>query len=387
MRKFTAVLLVLVIVFSLFGCQKSSDDSSEKSSCTVPEMLVAQAVTMAQQLGLSAKPAYLGALDTAADAISQAGVFQQVASSKPTGAKSFSVDQQDFPRKITELCGKFATASQVAASGMLTFRAQISLPKTLEATTAVILQYGSRCAVIVVFEPLKDKLVSAWTYPLFPKVAERVLAVYGEDAEDWGASQVTECCQAAADIDFSAKYTGKTMDADDYAALATSVFANVKTLNSKQVSQYTTVGSIVEQVVTVSKLLSNGITETQVYNFPAAQDQIDKILATADPQLSQLTAQRVYLAMPNKIANAHGAQWMAASSILNALLQQTRLGATAAENEAPVLVLLGLSDQYSIVMSIYPSQHNTYLYSFSCLPLSFSDAQARMKAMGATVMQ
>lgn len=386
MRKITAIFLVFVLVFGLFGCQKAPQQAS---SCSVPEMLIAQAASMAQQIGMSASPAYLGAMNTTADVTAQAAIFQAAATQEPTGAKSFSIDQRNFSAKVLELLRKFASSSQLALCGTLAYSQQISLPKTLEITTVVIVEYSARCNIIVVFQPLENGRVSAWAYPLVPGVSERVLEIYGQHAEEWGGSQVQECCEAAADVDFYAEPTGKAIDADYYAALATSVFANVKPVSANQVSQYTTSASIVEQVVSISKNLTDGILSTQVYKIPvSAQEQIDNILAKAgNEQLEELTAQRVYLALPSQMITAHGSKWLSISNILGNLLHLNLLGVTAVENEEPVLVLLELSGDFTVVMCIYPSAYNTYLYSFAVLPAAFSDAQARMEKAGATMMQ
>lgn len=386
MRKLTALILVVVMVFGLCGCKNNDQDSSKKS-CTVPEMLIAQAVNMAQQVSLRADGDYLNAISASAQVISMATPFRKAAGTEASAARSFTVNAKNLQAKVQQFSNEVGGSTQLACSSMLSVSTVISLPKTLQEATAVYLRYSS-CHFIVSFEPLKDNLVAVWAYPLLPNVGRKVIATFGTDAEEWGASQIQECCKAAADVNFSAKHTERTADASHYTSLSKVAFAHVEKLSAKQISTFTKQAAVIQQTVAASEALAAGIRSAQVYaHSKQTQEQVASTLAQAiDPKLEAYTTQQIYLSVPTQMATTFGENWVATNSILATMLKTGNLGMTAKAGEAPVLMLLELTGEFTIVMSIYPTAYNTYVYSFACLPLTYSDAQEMIESMGAEAL-
>lgn len=387
MRKYIAFLLVFVMIFSLFGCKKT--DETEKNSANLQEMLLFQAVTMAQQIGLSAEGKNMEALTVSPQIISLASSFRQAGSTYPAEAKIFPASNKITPAIILQMCAEIYGAPQVSASSALTIRTQIVLPKTLKDSVSVYLRYSDRCHFLVIFEPQENGIVSVWAYPLFANVVNKVLNIHTTKAEEWAGPQIEESCKAAADSNYNAGYTAVTPNAAHYSALATSLFADYKKISGKQISGMTDQKEVIAKALAISESLANGIQEVAVYDHPASmQSQVDEVLAQlTKPALAQAMTERLYLAVPNQMAATHGADWLTVSSILSTLIPAQTLGASAVKEEAPVYVLLGLHGSYSIVVSIYPNEHNIYTYSFAFLPLTFADAQAQMEASGAVMKQ
>ena len=49
-------------------------------------------------------------------------------------------------------------------------------------------------------------------------------------------------------------------------------------------------------------------------------------------------------------------------------------GISGRKEEAPVISILGFTDELSVIVCISPGENNLYSYSYACLPCSYEDA-------------
>lgn len=386
MRKVTAFFLALFMVCGLFGCNKNGSASTPADYST-NDLLVAQAVGMARKVGMRTEEAYMKAMSAVDSVISLAQVFAKAATESPVEAKLAVTDETDLPAQILALCGEAGGHEQLACVGSLVYSTQVSLPKAPEQTTAVYLRYSDTCHFVTVFSPLKNGLVSVWTCPVF---SGSVLEKYFADAESLDTSNIQHAVQVAGNVDVAAKSTGKLPDADYYHQLAVDVLGKVKPVSPAVIAEYNQLQSIVTRVSRITVLLSRGVRYTQTYTFPESIGaQIDEALRASSysDQLRDLTQHQMYVAWLNDLSNSQGKDWYTIRAVLQSVLDTPRLGATATAEEAPHFVAIDLSAQATVLLAIYPSEYNTYLYHYVCLPISSQDAEQLLLDLGCTIIQ
>jgi hypothetical protein len=91
--------------------------------------------------------------------------------------------------------------------------------------------------------------------------------------------------------------------------------------------------------------------------------------------------------MPNQYVNTHSVQWISANAIVRSCLRTTAPALTAEEGEEPVLVLISVADSLSALLSIYPTEYRTYLYSFSIVGASYMAMQIKLPRLGMQPME
>lgn len=387
MRKFTAILLVLVLICGLFGCAGNSRDQNDYS---ISDLLLFKAEEIVRRMGMRAEQEYMATMDFPAEVVSASEVFEQAATAKPVNAKLQTNVVKTLPRDITQMCAHFAGTTKLASCGALASNDQIFLAAKLENTTAVYLRYSEECHFIVVFSPLGDNLASVWSYPLYAEVAEKVLKTYFSSATELDAKQVQAACKAGSKAIFQAQCTDQKADASYYGQLATTVLKQAKPLTPQAIAEYTTEQKMVSQVTNLSQFMVSGIQSVNVYSFPASLErQVSEILqdSSYSQELRAYTRQQVYLTYPQQLCNRYSVDWVAASTILSSAMDTGKMSATATASEQPVLVLMSLRGGVCLLMSIYPGQHQIYLYQYALLPVHYAEANNLLANAGATILK
>lgn len=389
MRKFTAVFLVLVLVFGMFGCS-TRQNQNRQPGYSVSDLLLFKAGEIARQIGMRADKDYMAALDVPAEVAAVAGVFEQAVTASPVSAKVQTGVLKTLPQDITQICAQFTSIHKVASCGVLVFSDQVFMAAKLEAPTAVYLRYSAECHFIVVFTPLGDNLASVWGYPLYEEVAAKVLKTYFSESQELDAQQIQAAFQAGSKGIFQAQCTDQKTNAAYYTQLVNTIFKKIKPLSAQQVMEYTTNQKIVTHVTTLSQHISTGVQAVQVYQFPSRMEsQVDQILehSSHDQQLRSFTRQQLYLSFPQQLCARYGEDWVVANAILASAVTTSHMGATASEKEEPVLLLVNLRGGTCLLVSIYPGPHHTYLYRYVALPIPYPEANNMLSGLGATKMK
>lgn len=389
MRRFTAILLVLVLAIGLFGCSDSKEEN-KKTKYTVSDLLIYKAEEIARQIGMRSEEAYLSAMEFPAQVISVAGTFGQAATDEPAHAMVQTGVVNTLPQEITSICSQFAGSQKLAACGALAVSDHIFMARELEKSTAVYLRYSESCHFIVVFTPLGDNLASVWAYPLYAEVAEQVLRTYFTDPTKLDAKQIRAASRAGSNGLFLAQCTDQKTNSDYYANLTSFVLKKTKPLNKAEISKYTTDESIIKNALTISQLMSKGIQAIHIYRFPdRLESQVSDLLTASSysQELEAYTRQQVYLTFPQQLCNKYGTDWIAVNSVLSAAVNTANMSAIASVEEQPVLVVVPLGGNLCLLMSIYPGQHQIYEYRYAVLPATFPTINNILLNMGATKMK
>lgn len=389
MRKFTAIFLVLVLIFGMVGCS-GSKNQNQKPAYSVSDLLLFKAEEIARQIGMRAEKTYMTAMELPAEVVSVVGVFEQAATADPVSAKVQAGMLKTLHQDITQMCSNFAGVNKLAGCGALVFSDQIFMAAKLETPTAVYLRYSDTCHFIVVFTPLGDNLASVWGYPLYAEVAEKVLKTYFTDAQELDAKQIKAACKVGAEGIFQAQCTDQKTNSGYYKQLVTTIFKQIKPLSAQQIKEYTTDQKLVSQVTTLSQHMSNGVQAVQVYRFPSRmEDQVDQILqhSSYSQELRAYTRQQLYLSFPRQLCTRYGEDWLVASTILSSAVRTAHMSATANAKEEPVLVLVSLRGGSCLLVTVYPGPHQTYLYQYAAIPVPYPEANNMLSGMGATKMK
>lgn len=385
MQKPISLFLALALLCSLYACAAPSPTESniqEEAPYTVTDILVFQAITMAQKIGLCAQDAYQRAMQTPAELISIAKTFAEAAKSEPAECQILTTDDPQFAQQITYLNGQLLSSSQIACCSLLAHSTLFRSPKTLSDTTVIYLRYSDACHVAVVFVPGENKTVSALAYPLFFETAEALLTEHFKDANTLNASQIKTAKQNGGKASLCAKPTGNQINADYYADIAKSVFGNVAEVTTAQIAAYTEDEAIIQQVLQMSRALTLTPFDVDIYRFPnSAQQQINDILVgiPSSDLLQEITRQQIYLSYPMRFSNAYGVEQIVANSILTAVIDTQGMGAVAQEAETPLIAVMGFTSELTVILCIYPNAYNIYCYSYACLPCSFEDVTDMME--------
>ncbi len=390
MKKYVAFFLVFVLLLGLVGCTGDAEEQQESPSYSATDLLLFQAVSLSQQVAMSAHPGYLTALSTPEQIIPRAEIFTQAIDAEAVSGKLLRDAPEDLQATATTICATVSGHNDLALCSTLTQTTQMRFPKKLTAPTAVDQRYSEECHFVVLFTPAEDGSVSLWAYPLFADTAEKLLEQHFANATDVTDEEIRTACKKAAKAKFEAKSAGHAIDAARYTAMAKTVFSNVQPLSKQEIAQYVNEAEIIDRTLNLSKILSHPAGDMKVYRFPGdLQNQIDDILSKTPygQQLEDHTRQMLYLSVPNQHVNSYGTNSMVASSILHLCLDLTAPGMTAEKDEAPVLVLMEYGDSYTVLLVFYPNQYNIYQYSFGIVPMSYTEMQQRLWATGLQPLQ
>ena len=380
MQKPISLFLALALLCSLCACAAPSPTESkvqEEAPYTVTDILVFQAITMAQKIGLCAQPSYMRAIAANDEVASLAGVFTVAAEAEPSQCRILTTDDPRFAQNITIISGQLLSHTHLACSSILSYGTLFRSPKTVSDTTVIYLRYSDACHVAVVFVPGENKTVSALAYPLFFETAEALLTEHFKDANTLNASQIKTAKQNGGKASLCATPTGNQINADYYADIAKSVFGNVTEVTTAQIAAYTEDEAIIQQVLQMSRALTLTPFDVDIYRFPnSAQQQINDILVgiPSSDLLQEITRQQIYLSYPTRFSNAYGVEQIVANAILTAVIDTQGMGAVAQEAETPLIAVMGFTSELTVILCIYPNEYNIYCYSYACLPCSYEDA-------------
>lgn len=389
MRKVTAIFLILVIVSGLFGCKENTAGDTPVSY-NATDLLVVQAVRMAQKVGMRTEEAYMKAISAVDSAIPLAQTFAQAATESPIEARLAVTDQTDLSVQLLQLCSQAGGYEQFSCVTSLIYSTQIFLPEPPEQTTALYLRYSDTCHFVTVFSPLENNIVSVWTCPVFTDAVDTVLEGHFADAESLDEAGIAQAAKAAGNVEIAAECTGEPLDDDYYSQLATHVLGKIKPVAHITIAEYTKLQSISSRVSSLTILLSYGVRHTQTYAFPESIDaQIDQALQASSysDQLRDLTRHQMTLSWLNTVSSSYGEDWIAINAVLQSVLDTPKLGATATAEEAPRFISIDLAGQATVLLAIYPSEYNTYLYYYVCIPISAQEAEQVLLDLGATIVQ
>lgn len=390
MRKFIAAFLAFVLLLGLVGCTKESQEPPKSASYTITDLLLSQADFLSRQMGMRAEEGYLNALSTIPQVISAASALTVAIDGDVLDGKMLSGTPDKFEEQVVEICGQYCGSMELAACGTLTQSTAMHFPIPLDKSTAVYLRYSDACHFVVLFKPMNNGLVSLWAYPLFADAAEQVVLRLFGDASDLSGKEIRKACEKSTKATFDAYAPTQKIDTAYYSTLAKIIFATVRPLTKDSITPYVTDSKMIQQAMDISRVMSSGIQHMEVYHCPlTAQSQANFILTQTKyrQQLKDATQQMVNLSLPNKMSNTFGVEWVALNALLAKVLQTTPLQFAAQKNERPVLILLQYRDDYTIVLSIYPTEYRTYMYSYSVMPVSFTEAQSILAKAGAKLME
>lgn len=385
MQKPISLFLALALLCSLCACAAPSPtepESQQETPYTVTDILISQAITMAQQISLCAQPSYMRAIAANDEVASLAGVFTVAAEAEPSQCCILTTDDPRFSQNITIISGQLLSHTHLACSSILSYGTLLYLPKTLSETTVIYLRYSDDCHLAVVFVPGENKIVSATVYPLFREAAEALLNEHFADAKVLNATQIQNARKAGVQASVCATPTGVKTNAAYYTDLAKSVFTNVTEAPAEDIAAYIDDETIIARVKQMSRALTLEPFATAVYRFPnSVRQQINDILMDVanNDQLQQLTQHRIYLSYPTRYSATFGTDQVLANSVIHLVTETQTMGITALEEEAPVIAILGFTDELSVIVCISPGENNLYSYSYACLPCSFEDVTDMME--------
>ena len=378
MRKYLALFLACVLLLSLAGCSREPQVQEKTPSYSVNDLLIFQAEALSRQVAMSAESSYLAALSTPSHLLSRADIFFAAAQAELLSGKLLREAPEDFQITVTQICATVSGTDALALCSILAKTDQMRFPKKLSKPAAVYLRYSEECHFVVLFTPSEDGTVVAWAYPLFANTAERMLEQLFADATDLTGDKIRSSCKKAAEAKFEADCPGKEVNAARYRAMAETIFSQVQPLSKGQVALYIHDEAAIAEAINVSKALSQPADQIAVYHFGSdAQKQIDQVLSKTaySGQLQEHTRKMFFLASPSQYCSAYGTRWMTISSVFQLCLDLTPPGMHAEKDEEPVLVMMGYGDYCTVALAIYPNRYHTYQYSFSILPVPFSQMQ------------
>jgi hypothetical protein len=389
MRKYVALFLAFVLVMALAGCNHNVQQP-ETPSYSSTDLMLYQADAFSRLIAMSAMPDYLTALSFPQEIISRSQCFTQAITGEVMDGKLLKDAPQTLQTSIISICGQVCGSTDLATCSSLLKSTTMRFAKKLKQPAAVYLRYSEECHFVVMFTPEENDLVSLWAYPLFAEAAQQVLQQCFSEAKDLTGDAIRSSCEKGSKANFQAKSAGQAIDAARYTAMAETFFSQATPIDKQSSSLFTSEAEVIELVSVISQYLCQYRTDMTVYTFSAEADsQLEQILAaTSYPQqLEESTRQLVYLGMPNQYVNTHSVQWISANAIVRSCLRTTAPALTAEEGEEPVLVLISVADSLSALLSIYPTEYRTYLYSFSIVGASYMAMQIKLPRLGMQPME
>lgn len=391
MRKFITYILLLAMVFSLFGCRGQDDGTTAptvslapESAYTVKDVLVSQAVRFAGQLGAAIGENYLQKSGIPDEIAKNAKVFYAAAKQENVLSAAFlPMEKVDLPQALTMINNTANSSAQSTCVNALQFTTQFYCDKELPTDTGVYLRFAEQCHIVVVFEAEANQLITATVYPLFANAANTLLHKYYSNANTLNRNMVVSACKRTAAASFQAKPTGRNTTAAYYLAMGQAIFENTSPLSKEDISKYTSESIVGGQVALYSKALSGDSVGGIVYRFPAAMES--KVTGYTSIEAQDYARQQMYFGFADSFCSSYDQLCVSANAVLKKALQTSAPGAVATETEAPVLIALDFGACTALV-TIYPSENNTYLFSVTCLPGAFTQVTALLTQNGCTVM-
>lgn len=383
MKRLLTFFLAAAIACSLFGCAQQGQTETKPNNTNI---LVNQACQLAQTLAMSTEPGYLQALEFTGEIIDMAATFGQAIGKEPEEAKIVTVEDADFLSKVLEVCGTANGSVEVGCCGMLSFSSQFYMETAPEKPTAIYLRYSEQCNMLVYFTSERTHIVDATIYPLFAETAAIVLEDYFADASVLTKEAIAQACEAAKSISVAGKYSDSKINELHYFKQATTAFVDTEAIELKDIEACTQDPDVIRLVQQFAEVLSKQASKITLFRFPYAANQqaIEALGQTqyAD-ELEEVTFQRCFLSWINHYTNPYGEVCATANAVIASLASNRPLGYVANKNAAPTLVVLELSADVTMLMSIYPGENNIYAYSFVCIPTSYGEACNLVRKSGA----
>lgn len=377
MKRLISILLVLALCCSLAACAsrdtKKSDEDEEEVEYTLEDVLIARAVEMARLTGLQAGTDYQAAMNMPEELIYVASVFTVSADSEPEEALISPVSD-DIATEVTRLHGYLLGDTHLAVTSTLNHSTIMKLPEALEETTAVFLNYGADCSILVVFTPLDGKITGVATHPLYPDVSDRILDEYFSDADTLDEDAIEEACDRAEDVSCEASPGRETPTAQYYTDLALTVLDGVGNMDEEDAAEFTGDPAVIELAVFFAEGVSTEPAQVGVYTFADGGDAMfqtidaSDVLALRDPELTALARQQLFASLPNSFAGRYGVAAIAANSVIQAQAEPVILGSVPEGMDSAVLVMLTYPGIMTAMVCIYDSGYGLYQYSYSFLP-------------------
>jgi hypothetical protein len=389
MRKYVALFLAFVLVMALAGCNHNVQQP-ETPSYSSTDLMLYQADAFSRLIAMSAMPDYLTALSFPQEIISRSQCFTQAITGEVMDGKLLKDAPQTLQTSIISICGQVCGSTDLATCSSLLKSTTMRFAKKLKQPAAVYLRYSEECHFVVMFTPEENDLVSLWAYPLFAEAAQQVLQQCFSEAKDLTGDAIRSSCEKGSKANFQAKSAGQAIDAARYTAMAETFFSQATPIDKQSSSLFTSEAEVIELVSVMSQYLCQYRIDMTVYTFSAEADsQLEQILAATSysQQLEESTRQLVYLGMPNQYVNTHSVQWISANAIVRSCLRTTAPALTAEEGEEPGLVLISVADSLSALLSIYPTEYRTYLYSFCMVGESYMTMQIKLPRLGMQPME
>ena len=385
MRKIIICFLLLAMVCGLLGCGKKVDDTTAPiKEYSAEDLLISQALVFAQQTGTAVTSDYLEMVGITGSVAKQAQIFSATASPANTSsALILPVNGRDLDGLIQHLNGQLNSSDQRICSNLLTFSSQFHSPKEISGDYAVQLTYNNRGNILVYFEPQENNLVKATVYPLFPATSHVLMTQYFSDAESYNKKQIMEAISLVGDVSCVAAPTGSSMNEGYYLALARTILSDVTAVSIEDLKPHVSDNALLSQVSKFTSALAGDAVSGSVYRFPP---QLEESLSRYNSKLVQnLARQQMYPSWTNHVSATFGDTYVSANAIINEVIITRNPGAAASKSEAPVLVALDFGGVTALV-TLYPNEYNTYLYSIACLPCNLQQAASILLQMGATKM-
>lgn len=387
MKRLLTIFLVLALMSSLFGCAKQQQpDDSPKRISTSTAVFVDQACRLAQVVAVSTDPGYLRALEAPAEVIAAADSFFEAITKEPEQVKLLTTKNGDLAKEITELCSRYNGADAVACCSILNVNTQIYLQSPPSKTAAVYLRYSDKCHMVAIFTPLGTHTVSVTVYPMFYETAEALLKSHFADAQDLTEDEILQSRKKAESVPITAEYTDSTVSKLYYFKLASRALTETQPIDPARIREYTEDPEVIHLVEQFAQVVINEPSDIAVFHFPSrvAQQARDILKQTQYAEvLTDATNRRVYLSWLNEISLRHGTQYLVANALLAALANSRPIGTVANNTVEPALAVLRFSDEITLIMSIYPGEHNLYDYSYICVPVSYEEACGLLRSEGA----
>lgn len=388
MRKTLALVLIFVLLCGLFGCGESKEN--ENRVYHVAELLGYQAHLLAQQLGSSVTTSYLENAGISGDLLSKAEIFSVAATNQPVTAHFLNQTGQRFITEISALAEKTSNAKLLTVTDSLAFDTQFYTPVPLEECMSVYLKYSEQCHIIVHFIPLNEHVISAQVYPL-PWDAVSVIAnKFFSKPKTYDSDDLQKLFERVDHVDISATVTGKQISAEYYSQLAQAAFAPVHPLTQKDIAAITKNTMLAANLAAYSKAISGGATSVAVYEVSQqVENQAQKLLGNGavTEELKNWCRANAAAALPNSYCATIDPMVYKTNAILADALDVGAPGAIAAEDEKPVLVIMQINKEISLIVCVFPNAYNIYEISFACIPASFASTQDMVVQSGAVPMK
>lgn len=397
MRRILALILLLTLLCSLFGCRKPNSLTTEPSSNSnegnsvyhAAELLGYQAHLLSRQLGLSVSDAYLKNAGASADLINTAKAFTASATGQPNLVKFINKTDRQFLTSVQLVTETVNGADLASLSKLLAFETRFYSPVPVENCITVYLRYSEQCHILVHFTPSDSNFVTAQVYPLYRDSASLIVNKYFSKAKTYDGDDFQELIAKVEQVDVTADLTGQTVNAEYYAQLAKNTFSGVKALTQAQLASYAVNSALVANLGAYSKALASGIGAVKVYDASEViRLEANKRFPLDDSAaLENWALAKAAAALPNSYCAAFDQLTCTTNDILADVLNISVPGAVAQAGEKAALVVMEISNNFSVIVCIYPNANNIYEISFACIPASFSKTQDMVLQSGATFMK